>query len=410
MPDELFGGLDFGTSGARISIINLKKELKYSHSVPYEYDFKNPNSWINSCEKLLDNLPLNIKSNVIHLAISGTSGTLTACNLRGDPIGEAIPYNQVCNDNKILIESITIGEDHLQTPYSSLAKALKLVDKYGTNILLRHQSDWIAGWFLKNWTYGEEGNNLKLGWDLIKESWPKSYFNTSWEKCLPVIIKSGEIMGQINNALAERFKLNKKILIISGTTDSNAAFLAAGLGKEDGLTVLGTTIVVKKINNTPIKEKGITTHRVCGNWICGGASNAGCGILSKFFSDLEIKELSRQINTSKTTSLNLLPLNSRGERFPVNDPFLEPVLNPRPVSDLLYLHALFEGLSRIELKGWERIYELTGSLPKRIVTVGGGSKNPQWRAIREKIINIPIVSCKKTTSFGTALLAFEAKK
>ena len=170
------------------------------------------------------------------------------------------------------------------------------------------------------------------------------------------------------------------------------------MGDEEGLTVLGTTIVVKKINKTPIKEKGITSHRVCGDWICGGSSNAGCGVLSKFFSDLEIKELSRQINTSKKTSLNLLPLNSRGERFPVNNPDLEPILSPRPVSDSLYLHALFEGLARIELKGWEKLNELTGSIPKKIVTVGGGSKNTQWRAIRERIINIPIVSCKKTTS------------
>ena len=99
--------------------------------------------------------------------------------------------------------------------------------------------------------------------------------------------------------------------------------------------------MVKKIIDNPIKEQGITIHRVNGDWICGGASNAGCGILSQFFSDLEIKELSRQINTSKKTSLNLLPLNSRGERFPVNNPFLKPILSPRPVSDSLYLHALF---------------------------------------------------------------------
>ena len=410
MLDEFFGGLDFGTSGARISVINLKKELKYSNSVRYEYDFKNPNSWINSCEKLIYSLPLEIKRNIVNLAISGTSGTLTAFNLRGDPIGEAIPYDQACNENESLLKSITVGEDHLESPYSSLAKALKLIDKYGENILLRHQSDWITGWFLKDWTYGEEGNNLKLGWDLIKESWPTSYLNTSWQKCLPLIIQSGKIMGQIHSGLAERLGLNKEVLLISGTTDSNAALLAAGLDKEDGLTVLGTTIVVKKFNKTPIKEKGITSHRICGDWICGGASNAGCGVLSKFFTDLEIKELSRQINTSKKTSLHLLPLNSRGERFPVNNPFLEPILSPRPISDSLYLHALFEGLARIELKGWEKLYELTGSLPKKIVTVGGGSKNPQWRAIREKVINIPIVTCKKTTSFGTALLASNSKK
>ncbi len=409
MPDNFYGGLDFGTSGARISIINLNKKLVYSNSVRYLYSFSNPNSWIDSCENLLNSLPIKLKMNLNKLAISGTSGTLTASNLKGEPIGEAIPYDQACIGHNNLLESLTSGEDHLRTPYSSLAKALKLINKYGTNILLRHQSDWITGWFVKDWTYGEEGNNLKLGWDLKKESWPKSYLNTSWQKCLPKIIKSGKIIGQVNSDLAERFNLNKKLILISGTTDSNASLIAAGLGKEDGLTVLGTTIVVKKITNYPIKEQGITNHQVSGNWICGGASNAGCGVLSKFFSDLEIKELSRQINPSKNTSLNLLPLNSKGERFPINNSNLEPILGPRPVSDSLYLHALFEGLANIELKGWEKLRELTGSLPKKIITVGGGSKNPQWRKIREKIINIPIVSCKKTTSFGTALLAINSK-
>ncbi len=409
MPENFYGGLDFGTSGVRISIIDLHKELVYSNSVPYLYSFKNPNSWINSCEKLLDNIPVDIKSNLNKLAISGTSGTLIASNLKGEPMGEAIPYDQACNENKIPLQMLTSGEDHLRTPYSSLAKALHLVDKYGTNILLRHQSDWITGWFLKDWTHGEEGNNLKLGWDLKKGSWPKSFLNTSWQKCLPEIIKSGNIIGKVNSDLAKRFELNKKLVLISGTTDSNASLIAANLGKEDGLTVLGTTIVVKKIIDKPIKERGITIHRVNGDWVCGGASNAGCGILSKFFSDLEIKELSRQINPSKNTSLNLLPLNCKGERFPVNNSNLEPILGPRPVSDSLYLHALFEGLAKIELKGWEKLSELTGSLPKKIITIGGGSKNPQWRKIREKIINIPIVSCKKTTSFGSALLAINSK-
>ena len=37
MPDIFFGGLDFGTSGARISIINFHKELVYSKSVRYQY-------------------------------------------------------------------------------------------------------------------------------------------------------------------------------------------------------------------------------------------------------------------------------------------------------------------------------------------------------------------------------------
>ena len=87
MQEELIGGLDFGTSGVRISVINSQKELKFTNSVPYQYGFKNPNSWRNSCENLLDSLPSNIKSKMVKLAISGTSGTLLACNFRGDPLG-----------------------------------------------------------------------------------------------------------------------------------------------------------------------------------------------------------------------------------------------------------------------------------------------------------------------------------
>ena len=68
MPDNFYGGLDFGTSGARISIINLHKELVYSNSVPYSYRFQNPNAWIHSCEDLLVSLPIEIKINLNKLA------------------------------------------------------------------------------------------------------------------------------------------------------------------------------------------------------------------------------------------------------------------------------------------------------------------------------------------------------
>ena len=410
MQDSFFGGLDFGARGVRISIINLKKEIEFSNYDPYDKDFYNPNSWIHSCEKLLHTLPVNIKSNIVNLAISGNPERLAAFDLKGDPKGEAEPYTQTYEDKKVIIERSSNGIDNLQSAYNNLTTALTLIKKYGENILLRNQSDWITGWFLKDWRYGEEVNNIKLGWDQIKESWSTNYLHKSWQKCFPLIVKSGEIIGQIDPGIAERFKLNKNLSLISGTTNSNAAFLAAELKKEEGLTLLEGSIGLKKIHTAPISEEGIINHRVGGNWICGGESNAGYGILTKFFSNLEIKELSRQINTSKKTSLNLLPLNSRGEKFPVNNPFLEPILNPRPISDSLYLHALFEGLARIESKGWSKLYELTGSLPKRIITIGIGSKNPQLRSIREKIINIPIVSGKKTASFGTALLAKNAKK
>ena len=409
MTPKYFGGLDFGSSGARISIIDCQKTLIYSNSNMYKYGFKHPKSWLIACEDLLKNIPEYIKKNLVKIAISGTSGTLLACTKEGKELGDSIPYNQISEVNKEILDGIAEDIEYLRSPFSGLSKALKLISIHGEKILLRHQSDWIMGFLLKDWDYGEEGNNIKLGWNIKKGCWPRAYNSLTWRKSLPKIIRSGERIGKIDQSLAEKLNLNRELFIISGTTDSNAAYLAAEVKRDEGLTVLGTTIVLKKFVQQPINITGVTNHRVNKEWIIGGSSNAGCGILSKFFSVSEIEELSRQINPQKTTNLNYLPLNCKGERFPFNNPDLEPIVEPRPVSDSLFLHALLEGLALIELKGWEKFKELTGTFPNKIITIGGGSRNPQWKALRQKILKIPIISSNKSTAYGTAILAFASK-
>ena len=408
MNKEYFGGLDFGSSGVRICIITYSKEIIYEGSYSYRNEFKNPEIWISSCIELFKKIPLEIKRSLSKLSIVGTSGTLVPCQLDGKNIGNSMPYNKICLSNKNMLNQI-VGEDKfLNNPYSSLAKALELIEIYGDNILLRHQSDWISGWFLNNWRYGEEGNNIKLGWDIAKQSWPNTFNSLSLKKCIPFIKKSGSTLGKIDRLIAKKLQINNNLSIIAGTTDSNAAFIATEVKEDEGLTILGTTMVLKKLIKNNFSSPGVTIHRVKGDWICGGSSNAGCGVLSKYFSDFEIDELSRQINPKKNTTLNYLPLNSVGERFPVDNPLLEPILEPRPVSDALFLHGLFEGLAKIELKGWEKLEKLTGTFPKKIITIGGGAKNPQWRSIREKFLKRPIKNSKKTTSYGSALIALNA--
>ena len=408
MTNEYFGGLDFGSSGARISIIDKSKEIIFEDSCIYDYEFKNPEGWINSCIKLFEAIPIQIKIHLSRLSISGTSGTLVACGFNGVIKGNSIPYYEACTSNPKKLNLMAGDDKFLNNPYSSLAKAIKLIDTFGEDIIIRHQSDWISGWFLNDWSYGEEGNNAKLGWNIVSKSWPKSFDSFSLKNSIPVIKKSGSILGKINQSIANSLGTNDQLLLISGTTDSNAAFIAAEVKDNEGLTILGTTIVLKKIIKKPFTHPGITMHRINGEWICGGSSNAGCGVLSKFFSNLELKELSQQINPRKKTALNYLPLNSPGERFPINDPNLKPIIEPRPVSDALFLHGLLEGLAEIELKGWRKLKTLSGYFPKRIITIGGGSKNPQWKSIREKTLKIPIINSKKSTSFGSALIALNS--
>ena len=92
----------------------------------------------------------------------------------------------------------------------------------------------------------------------------------------------------------------------------------------------------------------------------------------------------------------------------MDDPDLQPVMEPRPVSDALYLHGLLEGLAEIEAKGWARLTELGADPPTRVVSLGGGARNPQWRRIRERRIGLPVVSCSTPPAAGVARLALQA--
>lgn len=241
---------------------------------------------------------------------------------------------------------------------------------------------------------GEEGNNLRLGWDLITNCWPARFAELPWRQALPEIRPSGSILGTIAPEQAKALGLAKDLIIVAGTTDSNAAVLAADPNPGDGITVLGTTLVMKCFTDKPLQAPGVTSHRVGGRWLCGGASNAGAGVLRRFYSEDQLAELSRQIDPESDSGLSLRPLPAQGERFPVDDPELQPVLEPRPVSDALYLHGLLEGLAEIEAQGWQRLKALGAETPQRIISIGGGARNPQWRRLRERRLACAVTSCQ----------------
>ncbi|WP_320675146.1 FGGY-family carbohydrate kinase [Prochlorococcus sp. MIT 1341] len=406
----LFLGIDLGTSGVRLVVINEKKAIVYSSKTSYKTSIICPQDWKSCCERLIKDLPKGISQRLEAVAIDGTSGTLLACDQNGYPLGKALPYNLSCPEQTIKIKDLSINKGPASTSNGSIARALRLINKHGEKILLRHQADWINGWLLGNWRWGEEGNNIKLGWNNVLREWPSSFDKLTWKKALPEIVSSGEILGKICHEVSQRLSLPPNLKVVAGTTDSNAAVIAANSGPEDGITVLGSTLVIKRFVKEPIHGPGLTNHYLDDQWLCGGASNTGCVVLKQFFNDSELAELSRQINPNVKSGLSLRPLSRPGERFPINDPSLLPIMEPRPISDSLYLHGLLEGIANIEAKGWETLTKLGAISPKRLITIGGGARNPQWRKIREKIIGIPIRTSTIPPAAGTALLCYKAIK
>ncbi len=401
-------GIDLGTTGLRIAIINTKKQILYTSAMPYSTGLEICEDWIDCLKKLIQEVPKDLKEKLVSCSVAGTSGTLLACRNNGNPMGKALPYFLSCSEYKNEIHNLFLKECAGSSLSGSVGRALRLLALYGDEIILRHQADWLSGWLLNNWEYGEEGNNIRMGWEVVNNSWPKKFKNLSWLKCLPKIISSGQLMGTICNKKADELNLPKNLKVIAGTTDSNAGVLATFPNKNDGITILGSTIVIKKFVKKPLAGKGISNHKILGTWLSGGASNAGGAILLDFFNLEYIKELSKQINPYKSTGIDLLPLSKKGERFPIDDPNLQPKLEPTPVSDSLYLHAILEGLAKIEARGWQKLHEIGAELPREIITIGGGAKNNTWKKIREKEIGIPIKICNRPPAAGVASIALQA--
>ena len=73
MLENYFGGLDFGTSGVRITIINNKKDIIHSSSHTDGYDLNKPKSWLLICETILSDIPYEIKQRLKRISVSGLS-------------------------------------------------------------------------------------------------------------------------------------------------------------------------------------------------------------------------------------------------------------------------------------------------------------------------------------------------
>ncbi len=129
-------------------------------------------------------------------------------------------------------------------------------------------------------------------------------------------------------------------------------------------------------------------------------------MLRQFFTNTELESLSQEIDTSQASVLDYYPLLKPGERFPINDPNLQPRLEPRPDNPVEFLHGLLESIARIETRGYELLQELGADKLTRVYTAGGGAANDTWTTIRGRYLQVPVMRSMNTeAAYGTALLA-----
>lgn len=407
-------GFDFGTSGARAIALNGHGNICFSDRYPFPASIDNyPQLWCSALFRLLERLPTEIASSLGAIAINGTSGTILLCDQAGNPQSPVILYNDPCRPS----DGFLSRQGFIPPLPPTLLKLLWWAEQSGwnqppTQLILLHQADWLAAQLLGRYEFSDYHNALKLGYDPGLLHYLPSVQASVWAKLLPQVLAPGTAIGLLTPAIAQRFGLNPTCQICAGTTDSIAAFLAAGVSQPgEAVTSLGSTLVLKLLSRTRVDEPryGIYSHRLHPQgdlWLVGGASNTGGAVLRAFFSDDQLRSLSGYINPNQPSPLDYYPLLQPGDRFPIADPELPPRLSPRPPSDADFLHGLLEGIARIEALGYQRLQELGATPLTQVWSAGGGAYNPTWSAIRQRCLGVPVAIAPQTeAAFGTARLA-----
>jgi sugar (pentulose or hexulose) kinase len=416
-------GIDFGTSGCRACVIDAGQRKVAEARTPLPPPLQHggaleqdPAVWWAALETVFAELRTRIDlADIAALCVDGTSATVLICDASGTPLAPALMYNDTrAREAAQQVAAAAPRDCAAHGPSSSLAKLLWLlrlpVARDARHAL--HQADWLLGRLQNRFGNSDENNALKLGYDPVARSWPEWLAQLPRVmQLLPEVVPAGTGIGRIDPAMAARFGLSADTRIISGTTDSTAGFIATGAIRGEAVTTLGSTLVLKVRSEVPVfaPENGIYSHRLGDDWLVGGASNSGGAVLRQYFREAEITALTKQLRPACPTGMDYYPLPSRGERFPINNPDLEPRLAPRPQEDIRFFQGMLEGIARIEVQGYLRLAELGAPWPIRVISSGGGAANAAWRTIRSQLLGIPVVAAEhQEAAYGTALLALQA--
>ncbi|MFT4725799.1 MAG: sugar (pentulose or hexulose) kinase [Granulosicoccus sp.] len=416
-------GIDVGTSGVRAIAVDRNGDaLTMSRHLYTDIAFDKKDTqtyrsttlWWQAVELAIDAVMSELNDySVVALSVDGTSGSVLPIDAQGTPIAIPLMYNDAVDDQSIL-DAIARSMPSFSAAggaTSGLAKVLHFAPLKPFAVV--HQADWIVGQLCGCYTHSDANNALKTGFDPIEMIWPAWISDVADVlPLLPNVSVPGEPVATVSAAIANRFGLSSSVKIIAGTTDGCASFLATGASQVgEAVTALGSTMTLKLLSDKAIfaPEYGVYSHRIGKLWLAGGASNTGGAVLSHYFTNAQMEQHSSNMKTDLKTGLNYYPLLVAGERFPVNDPNLEPRLHPRPTSDQTFFQGILEGIAAIEKTGYDKLAQVGGPDIKSVRTVGGGAANAAFSRIRKSQLAVDFKTpLSEEAAFGVASLALSA--
>ena len=445
MSQEVFLGIDIGTSAVKILVVEKTGNIIANHTEPLSIIIKKPgwteqkpDDWWEATKNGLIFILNSLKPKsyeILSIGLSGQMHSLVGLNSKDKPVYNAILWNdgRTHEECKFIKEQTgsMLGEITGNPPLEGFTAPKMLWLKkhepksYSKITTVMMPKDYVR-FMLTGEKFAEPTDaSGTLLYDIHKNKWSKKLGDVLGIdiSLFPKIINTTEIAGKLRGKIASELGLNKNIPVIAGGADNACASIGAGVIQEGSLMLtIGTSGAVvaptKNPEYDPLLRVHLMRHVLKDTWYKMGVILSAGATLDWW------KKVSGDENFSKLieeSSTKLDPLNEilflpylTGERTPYANPDARGVffgLNAKTSrGDLTF--AVLQGVA-LALKDSLNLISENKTDINQAVLVGGGAKSRKWQQIISDTLQLKLnlIGESEGASLGAAMLAScESKK
>lgn len=434
-------GIDLGTSSLKGLLMTEKGEVVgeassgYPISTPQTgFSEQDPDLWIDAAKKVLSSLIStypDIKTELKGISFSGQMHSLVVLDENKKSIRPAILWNDVRTTAQCQTITEKAGDLVLSLTKNialegfTLPKILWLQENEPENWdkvrYMMLPKDYLSFWLTDTFAtdFSDAAGTLLL--DVTKKTWAQPIldtFDVPLER-LPKLFESQDQVGSLTEDIKALFGFEVDVPVFAGGADNACAAVGSGIIKDGaGMCSIGTSGVFLSFEQDASADyQGklhLFNHAAKGDYYSMGVTLAAGNSLdwfkNTFAQGQSFAELLGGISDIKPGADGLLfTPYIVGERTPHVDSQIRGAFIGIDTHHTLthFAKAVLEGITFSLKDSQVMMTEVTGRKFDRIVSVGGGAKNPDWLQMQADIFNATIVNLtvEQGPGLGAAMLA-----
>lgn len=443
--EELLLGIDLGTGGCKITIINpagvvraeASHDYRTHHPRPF-YSEQNSQDWFPALQACLLKVKdrVNLMS-IMCLSVDGSTHNAVLLDKNGAIIRPVIMWLDQRSVKETAFLEEHWGEEIFKIGYQKVAPTWTLPqllwiknnepDNFRKIDRIMFVKDYVRYLLTGTWQTDYIDAQGTLLFDMAKRTW-SSYLCSLIglpERVLPPLCEPAEITGTVTVEAARLTGLKAGIPVICGTSDVTAEDYGAGAVKPGQCVIKLATagnLNVMTAKATPGSKTLTYSHVIPGLWYTAVATNTAASSM-RWFRDTFCTEEQEAAGRNGIQVYPYLENEARnvpagadglifhpylmGERAPHWDARLRASFIGATMAHGKghFIRAVMEGVA-FSLKDCFHLAESMGLMVDEFILIGGGAKSRLWAQIVCDVLGKKVSRPEVTdASFGTALLA-----